>query len=125
MKVRTRIGKSRNALLAILCGLVLAATVAPAASSAAEIHHVAISLANGDHVFEGTGTFTSATTLVVSGSGADLGSWSKVEGLEVTVTRAGSGDVMRYDVVYAWPPSAESRGYSKTLTFTLSTTTQP
>ena len=73
-------GVSRNALVAILSGLVLAGAIAPAASSAGESHHVAVSL-GGDRVFEGMGELASATTLVVRGTGADRGSWSKATGL--------------------------------------------
>jgi hypothetical protein len=112
----------RNALLAIACGVVLAAgSAAPTASSAGAGYHVAVSL-GGDRVFEGTGTFTSATTLVVRGTGADLGSWATASGLQVRVTQTDSGNVVTYRVVDAWPSAPAHGSYSKTLTFTLSTT---
>jgi hypothetical protein len=109
---------SRNALIAILCGLLLAAALGPATAQAAGTHQVAISLGDGRTV-ETTGTFTGPTTLVVSASGFDLGSWSKVDGLQVTVKPVGYGEVVTYRIVDAWPSAAPR---SKTLTFTLSTT---
>jgi hypothetical protein len=116
------VGVSRSALVAILSGLVLAAIVAPAASSAGESYDVAVSLGS-ERVFAGTGTLTSATTLVVRGSGADLGSWSKVSGLDVTFKlQGGQGEVVTYRVVDAWPSAGPQPCNCKTLTLTLSTT---
>jgi hypothetical protein len=111
----------RNLALLVVCGLALAAGVAPTASSAGDGYELAV-LVDGVRVFEGTATFTSATVVVVYGSGADLGSWARATGLQATVTKQGTGEVVTYRVVDAWPSAAPAGLRGKPILLTLSTT---
>jgi hypothetical protein len=101
---------NRNSLIAVLLGIVLGAIVAPAASSASGAHaagHFSLALDGGPALYEGTGSFASASTLVLGGGArtAALLSWTRSGELRdvAVAVQTGYDNVVAYEIENAWP----------------------